>query len=133
MNLSLYKEDTQKQERGSPCFLHDATFDVIRAGTPLYYSQIETIKKELYGFAPKEIDNGLVIGTWLAEHGVTGWEGLVDDNDEDLRFSRSNARKIFLNPEYFLSLNALLIDHAYKYQSYLYDEAQEDIEQIKKN
>ena len=131
--LNLYREDKEKQERGSPCFLHEASFDVVRAGTPLYILQIEQIKKELFGFAPKEIDNGLVVATWLAEYGVTGWDGVIDEDDKDLAFNRVNARKVFLNPEYFLSLNALLIDHAFKYHNYLYDEACEDLEQIKKN
>ncbi len=134
MNLSDYKESKKKQEKGSPCYIGDggSCFDVKRIHTPEYYKQIEDIKINLYGFAPKEIDNNLVLATWLVEHGVTGWSGIEGDNG-NLRYSKSNVRKVFLNPDYFLSLNALLIQHASDYNNYLHDEIEKDIEQAKKN
>jgi hypothetical protein len=133
MNLSDYKESKAKQESGSPCYIGDggSYFDVKRIHTPEYTKQIEDIKKQEYGFAPKEIDNNLILATWLCEYGVTGWEGVIDG--EEITYSKRNARKIFLNPDYFMSLNALLIQHASDYNNYLYDEVIEDIETIKKS
>ena len=134
MNLCDYKESVEKQEKGSPCYIGDggSYFDVKRSNTAQFYSETEDIKRELYGFSSDKIDNLLILGTWLAEYGVTGWGGVSND-DEDLRYSKVNARKIFLNPDYFLSLNPLLLQHAGDYNNYLHDEVNEDIEQAKKN
>ena len=133
MNLADYKESQEKQEKGSPCYLGDGSFDVKRIHTPEYNKQIEEIKLELYGFAPKEIDNNLILAHWLCEHGVTGWDGVFGDEDEELDYSKPNARKVFLNPSMFLSLNALLISHSSDYANYLYDLVEKDIEAVKKN
>ena len=133
MRLDLYKESDSKQESGSPCYLGDGSFDVKRIHTPEYNKQIEDIRKKEYGLAPKEINTNLILATWLAEYGVTGWDGILGDNDDPVKFTRQNARKVFLNPAYFLSLNAILIQHASDYNNYLYDEAIEDVEVIKKS
>ena len=133
MRLDLFKESKDKQESGSPCYLDDGYFNVLRLHTPEYNKQIEDIKKLEYGFAPKDIDTNLVIATWLAEYGVTGWDGVLDEDDNELRFTRKNARKVFLNPAYYLSLNALLIQHASDYANYLFDDVNEDIESVKKS
>lgn len=133
MNLSNYKESKEKKESGSPCYVEDAHFDVKRINTAEYHKQIEEITKREYGFAPKEVDNNLILATWLCEHGVTGWDGVIGDDDQDLKYSKRTARKVFLNPDYFMSLNALLLHHAGNYNNYLYDEIVEDIENIKKN
>ena len=87
----------------------------------------------IYGFSPKDIDVGLILGTWLAEYGVTNWDGILDQEDNKLTYSVQNARKVFLNPSYFNSLNSQLISHGTDYANYLFDEVTKDIEQIKKN
>ena len=134
MKLSNYSEDLEKQESGSAYYLgEDGCFFVKRAGTTQYNKEIEDIKKAEYGFAPKDVDYGLIIGMWLAEHGVTGWDNILDENDNPLKFSRKNARKVFLNPAYFNSLNLLIIQHANDYNNYLHDEIEEAIESVKKN
>ena len=133
MRLDQFKESNEKQESGSPCYLGDGNFNVKRLHTPEYNKQIDAIKKNEYGFAPKDIDNNLVLATWLAEYGVTGWDGILNGDDKPLKFTRKNARKVFLNPEYFLSLNAILIQHASDYNNYLHDELIEDVEAVKKN
>jgi hypothetical protein len=133
MRLDLYKESKEKQESGSPCYLGDGSFNVKRLHTPEYNKQIDDIKKNEYGFAPKDVDTNLILATWLAEYGVTGWDGVLDSDDKSLKFTRKNARKVFLNPEYFLSLNAILIQHASDYNNYLHDEILEDVEAVKKN
>ena len=129
----MYKEDREKQEGGSPCYYGEAYFNVKRANTPDYQREIEEIKNNLYGFAPKAVDSNKILAYWLAEYGVTGWDGILDEEEKELEFSRENARGIFLNPDFFLSLNLLLIQHAGDYSKYLYDAAELDIEEIKKS
>jgi hypothetical protein len=138
MNISDFRESQDKKELGSPCYIGDegSFFNVKRIHTPEYNKQIEEIKVELYGFAPKpsDVDNNLILATWLCEFGVTGWVGVDDgENDCELRYNKVNARKVLLNPEYFLSLNPLLIQHAGNYNNYLHDVTQKDIEAIKKS
>lgn len=133
MNLNDYLEDPSKQEQGSPCYLGDGAFYVKRIHTPEYNKQIEEIKNALYGFTSKEMDQNLIIAHWLSNYGVTKWEGVNNPDDSELDFSRANARKVFLNPGQFMSLNALLITHASNYANYLMDEVEEDIKQVKKS
>ena len=134
MKLSNFEEDLEKQEKGSPYYMGiDAAFYVKRFGTNSSNKEIELIKKNLYGFSPKDMDMGLILGTWLAEYGVTNWENILGDDDVKLDFSTATSRKVFLNPSYFNSLNSQLIQHATDYSNYLKDEIQEDIEQAKKN
>ena len=132
MNISGYEEDKNKQEKGSPCHIEDGSFDVKRFNTAESNIQIEDIKKREYGFAPKEIDHNKVIAIWLVEHGVTGWDGVFDD-EKELKYSKQVARQIFLNPAYYLSLNLLLLQHASDYSNYLHDAIEKDVEAIKKS
>mgnify|MGYP003632783627 CR=1 FL=1 len=132
MKLSQYEEDTEKQEKGSPCYLYDASFDVKRSGTPIFNKEIQAIKSRLYDFAARDIDMNLIMGTWLAESGVTGWDGVLDEDDNELKYSRANAHKVFLNPAFYNSLNLLLLQHAADYNNYLHDELEKDLEAIKK-
>ncbi len=134
MNLSLFAEDTQKQESGSPCYIGDegSCFHVKRLGTEQTQKEVGDIKKALYGFAPKEIDNNLIMGHWLAEFGVTGWDE-ISDGDDMLEYSKMNALNIFTNEKYYLSLNQLLLNHATDYANYLFDETNEDVEAVKKS
>ena len=132
MNISTFEESAEKQESGSPCYIEDGHFNVKRFNTTQSTIEIEAIKKREYGFAPKDIDNNKVFALWLCEYGVTGWDGIGDD-EKDLEYSKSTARQIFLNPAYFLSLNLLLLQHASDYSNYLNDEAEEDVEAVKKS
>ncbi len=136
MNINEYREDLKKQEKGSPCYFSDSEnssyIDVRRVGTPQYKKEIEYIKKSLYTFN-EEPNWDLVQANWLAEYGVTGWDGIYDESDSLLQYSKQAAKKIFLNPEYFKTLNELLIQHGASYQNYLHDKAVEDAEVIKKN
>ena len=132
MNISNYEEDKDKQEKGAPCYIDDGYFDVKRFNTPESNIEIEAIKKKQYGFAPKDIDHNLVIAIWLCDHGVTGWSGVLD-GDKELEYSELTARKVFLNPALFLSLNLILLQHASDYTNYLNDAIEEDAEAIKKS
>lgn len=132
MNISNYEEDLMKCESGSPCHIDDGSFDVKRFNTPSSNIEIEDIKKREYGFAPKDINHNKVIAIWLCEYGVTGWDGVFDD-EKELPYSKQTARQIFLNPAYYLSLNLLLLQHASDYNNYLHDAIEEDVIAIKKN
>lgn len=133
MNLSTYAEDSAKQESGSPCHLDDSSINVKRVGTASFNGEIETIKRNLYGFAPNEVDHNLVMAHWLAEYGVTGWDGIFGDEGKELIFNKQNALSVFLNPAYHMSLNTILINHGSDYNNYLFDEIERDIEQTKKS
>lgn len=150
MKLSQYKEDLEKQEKGSPCYLYDGHFDVRRSGTPSFNKEVQEIKSRLYDFAARDIDMNLIMAHWLAEFGVTGWGGVLDEGDRveykkngklirtveirrgELEYSKKNARAIFLNPAFYNSLNLLLLQHAADYNNYLHDELEKDLEAIKK-
>ena len=134
--LSLYREDREKQGKGSPCYLYDMTFYVARLGTKESQKQIDDIKKELYGLFPKDkdINQYEIWANWLAEHGVLGWENVIEDEGgEELEFNRANCRRIFLNQEYWLSLVVALVNHASNYEHYLHDQAYEVAEELKKH
>lgn len=133
MQLSSYQEDTSKQESGSHCYIGEGYFLVRRFGTDESNKQLESIKRGLYGFAPKEIDSSLVLASWLCDYGITGWGGILDEEENELEFSVMNLRRVILNPSCYLSLNTLLINHASNYTSYLFDEVVEDVENIKKS
>lgn len=132
MQLSIFSEDQAKQEQGSPCYLDGGVFYVKRIHTAQYNKERESIKNREYGFSSREVDENLITAMWLAEHGVTNWDGILN-GDEELEFNKSNARAVFMNPSYRLSLNALLINHAANYANYLYDEIEEVIEAVKKS
>jgi len=136
MNINEYKEDLVKQEKGSPCYFstneNSSYIDIRRVGTPQYKKEIEEIKKSLYAFNDQDMDTDLILANWLVEYGVTGWSGIFDE-DKELTYSKATSRKIFLNPEYFRTVNQLLINHGTEYQNYLHDAANDDIEAIKKS
>lgn len=136
MNINEYREDLNKHEKGSPFYFSDdeksSYIDVRRVGTPQYKKEIEEIKKSIYTFNELDMDTDLILANWLVEYGVTGWGG-VFDGDTELKYSKQTSRKIFLNPEYFRTVNALLIQHGTDYQNYLHDAANDDVEAIKKN
>ena len=133
MNINEYKEDLDKQEKGSPCYFSDnegsGYIDVKRVGTAQYKKEIEQIKKSLYSFNDQDMDTDLILANWLVEYGVTGWDGVLDDKEE-LQYSKKTAKKILLNPAYFRTLNQLLINHGTDYQNYLHDAANDDVEAI---
>lgn len=135
MSLDLYREDVKKHSSGSPCYVADMTFFVCRIGTKEAQAQISEIKEKLYGLfpRPKDVNENEIFANWLAYHGVTGWENVTDDEGgQDMEFSQSFARQLFLNEAYWLSLNQVLITHAANYENFLGDQVYEDVEEIKK-
>lgn len=133
--LSLLREDHDKQGTGSPCYILDMTFYVKRIGTKEARQEIKEIREKLYGIFPKpdEVDENEIFAHWLAEYGVVNWEDVInDETDEPIPFSRSFARKLFLNEEYWLSLNQALVAHAMNYENFLHEQVYKDIEELKK-
>lgn len=135
--LDLYREDKDKQENGSPCYIGDMTFYLRRHGTPDSKRQMMEVKERLYGLSPspKEMDEWEIWAHWLAEYGVVDWELLEEDkkgNEKPLEFSRGAARDIFLNREYRYSLVPVLANFCMNYENFLFDQAQEDAEAVKK-
>ena len=134
MQLSEYRESIQLQEKGAPISVGDAIFYIKRIGTPAAQKFIKELKLSLWGpFANHaEQDANELLAHWLTEYGCTGWEGVQDESGVDLPYSQQAARKVFTNPEYYLSLNAILTNAASMYENYLHDQAEEDAEALKK-
>jgi hypothetical protein len=62
---------------------------------------------------------------------VVNWE-LKDENGKEIKFTKHNARALFLDESYFKSLNEKLFSAANAYENYLYDKAEDQKETIKK-
>ena len=133
MKLSYYQESKELQQSGAPIAVGDSGFYVRRLGTKESQEALKNIRQQLYGPFHKmaDVDNNRLYGHWLTEYGVTGWAG-VDDQDGVLEYSKEAARNIFTNPDYFLSLNDLLISAALRFENYLHDEAQADGDKLEK-
>lgn len=134
MNLNEYRESLTLHDKGAPISVGDAIFYIRRIGTPAAQRFIKELKLSLYGpFATHaEQDHNELLAHWLTEYGCTGWEGVQDESGSQLAYSKDTARKVFLNKEYWLSLNAILTNAASMYENYLHEQAEEDAEQLKK-
>jgi hypothetical protein len=137
MQLSAYREDTDKQKNGAAIPMGAAVFFVRRWGTIESESFLQKIKREVFGpFVPADEDYfPAILSHWLAEYGVTGWTGVFMDDDGKampLPYDKISARRIFLDRSYWLSLNAELFAACQNYENYLHEIAEEDAESIKK-
>jgi len=131
--LEFFREDLEKHIAGTPCYIDGACFYVARLGTKESQKQIRQIKETLYGLIPnpREFNEDEIYANWLASFGVVNWSD-VDFQSGNIEFSRQDAARVFLNEEYYLSLNKVLISHALNYENYLHDEALEEEENVKK-
>lgn len=134
MKLSEYREDLTMRKNGAPIAVSDATFYVRRFGTPESNELLKQLKQQLYGPLHKfqDGDELAVYAHWLADYGVTGWQGVYNEDETPLEYSQTAARKIFTNPEYQMSLNLVLINAATAFENYLHEEADKDLEALKK-
>lgn len=154
MLLSQFKEDSEKQQNGTPIYIGDATFFGRRFGTPESKKVLKELRDKLFGPLHKwtEQDDDILLGHWLTEYGIVNWLNVEFESEvslwqkflrfvkrdkskkiEILPYSKKAAKEIFLDEEYFLSLNNLLIRDLNNFENFLYDAAEEDIEALKKN
>lgn len=135
MLLSSFKEDTDKQKNGTPIYIGDATFFGRRFGTPESKKVLKELRDKLFGPLHKwtDQDDDILLGHWLTEYGIVNWENVLTEENEPLKYNRKTARTIFLDREYFLSLNSILLRDLNNFENFLYDAAEEDIETLKKN
>lgn len=133
MHLNTYREDLKKQKDGAPIYIGDSVFYVRRWGTPESLKVRRQLERELFSPFHKKIesDDSLLLAHWLAEYAVTNWENVYDDSGI-LEWSIDTARKVFLNPEFYLSLNQELFSFSMKYEHFLFDEVEDESEAIKK-
>jgi len=132
MNIELFAEDPVKREKGSPCYLDGmGTFYVKRVGSIPQQKEMKELKEHFYGFDDKDIDHGKLIAYWLAGGGITGWDD--DEGTKGLEFNKVNANSVFLNEDLWESANIELYNHGARYQNYLHDKKDEDVEQVKKS
>lgn len=134
MNLADYRESLSMHEKGAPVAVGSATFYSKRLGTSKANKKIKELKLALWGpFANHdEQDANELFAHLLAEYLITGWDNVYTEEGEPLLYSKENARKIFLNPEYWLSLNTILINAANYFENFLHEQAEEDAEALKK-
>lgn len=136
MRLRDFAEDQEKWASGAPIYIDAShgtiTFYVKRWGTPESEKARKDLVKALYGpmHNQSEVDANEIYAHWLAEYAVTGWENIDEDNT---KYSQRIARDVFLAPEHRLSLNQHLISQALNFENYLFDEAMEELENIKKS
>lgn len=134
MKLSEYQESLTLQKDGAPIAIGLATFYIRRVGTKESKKMIRDLQLQVFGpfHRMQEEDDILLRAHWLVEYGCASWQGLLNEDDSPLSYSQEAARKVFLNPEYYLSLNQILWLAAHNFENYLHDQAEEDLEQIKK-
>lgn len=135
MQLSDFREDEIKQRQGTPIYIGSATFYVRRWGTPEAIDKRKELMHALFGPLHKrtEMDDAELLAHWLADYGVVGWEGVKDENGELVEYSQDTARSVFLDEGMYLSLNEHLFIEASKFENYLFDQAVESAEEIKKH
>ena len=136
MPLGVYRESLELQESGAPFETEAGTFIVRRSGTEEYWKKRREIVARLYGvyLQPKPEQESVILANMLAEYTVAGWSGVYSDDGEgdEIEYSMSAAREIFLNKEYFLSLNRAIEDFSWNFTGYLHLKAEEDLESLKK-
>ncbi len=133
MDLQCFRESLDKQKDGVPIYIGDSTFICRRYGTDESNKILKELTRLLYGPFHKttQADADELFAHWLVEYGIVSWEN-VTDGEVIVEFNQNNARKIFLNPEMYMSLNRILYGDVNNFENYLYDETKEDIEDIKK-
>jgi hypothetical protein len=138
MNLRDYKEDTEKWMNGAPVKFGGAIFWIRRYSTPESNKALAAIRKRKTNpyetltkeeIAEREQE---VLAVWLVEFCVTKWRGVFDENDNELPFNKKNAAELFLNPSYYHSINQELILKSMEFDSFLFDNINKDIGEIKK-
>jgi hypothetical protein len=134
MRFSAFRESREKQLNGVAVPLGMATFYIRRWGTKDSELFLVKLRREMYGAFNDDPEYfPEIVANWLAEYGVVGWEGVMDeDTEKPLRYTAKLARQIFLDEAYWLELNAHLFNAAKNYENYLEDIAGEDSEAIKK-
>lgn len=135
MRFSAFKENVQKQRDGAAIPIGMAVFYCKRWGTRESDAFMVKLRRELYGpfVANSEEYFPELLGYWFAEYAITGWKNVFEEEKETLlNYSKDNARSIFLDESYWLSLNMELFKQCQNYENYLDEIVQEDSEEIKK-
>jgi len=135
MRFSAFKEDLQKQKNGAAIPIGVAVFYCKRWGTKESEEFLAKLRREIYGPFIANSDEYFpeLLAWWLAEYAITGWEGIFQEGgDALLKYNKDTARQIFLDPSYWLQLNAELFRESQNYERYLEEMAKEDLEELKK-
>lgn len=134
MRFNAFRECGEKQKNGVAFSIGQAAFSIRRWGTRESEKKIAELRRALFGAFSGDPDYfPELIANWLADYGVAGWVGVLDDETElPLEYSPRVAREVFLNESYWLKLNMDLFQAAQDYELFLEDLAVEDCEEIKK-
>jgi len=138
MQFGAYRESLELQEKGTP-FRAEGWADgtaiyVKRWGTKESEKHISEIRMVVDGpYGARESFFPDIVAHWLAGYGVTGWEGVYDDDGVTLLpFTKETARQVFLDDGHKLNLNMMLYGHAINGENYYEELARRDSEEIKK-
>lgn len=130
IHIKQYRENCKAWDEGTWVQAEHAdgwNFQIRRVGTPQAHSEMKEIRLSLYGPMPKDEYEPEIIAHWLAKYGVTDWE-----NDQDIPYSKANALTLFVNQEYWMSLNLELYNLAANFKVFLDEYTKEDMEPLKK-
>lgn len=124
------------QQKGAPFVTEGGTFYVRRSGTDEFFKFRREIAARLFGvyLQPKPECETKILAHMLSEYLVTGWDDVYDDDGQGelVPYSIENARYVFLDKRYFLSLNSLINEFSWNFTNYLHLQAEEDLEALKK-
>lgn len=106
MKLKELKVNTELQGAGVPVEIVPGIVATVRSTATTEY---QNRRNRLLRQFSKYIAAGMAIpaektdeitATLMAEYLVTGWQGVTDDDDKPIPFSRDNAFKLFRDPAY---------------------------------
>ena len=131
VQIPQYRESEKLKQEGT--WVHAASadgwsFKIRRIGTTEWLKARKDATRHLYGLFPQtDIDEDKITAHILADEWITDWQSPEFD------FTRENARKLFLNPEYWNSLNNELVIRAVNFEHYLKELADDDDKALKKD
>lgn len=134
-SFDSYRECPKKREQGAPYYLDDnSVMYVARIESMEAQAQIQEIRDQIYGAFPnpKEIDLYRIWARWLGEYGITNWKGIKGEDGEEIPFSRAACREALSDESLRYSLVKNLIEFSSDYSVYLKEQAEEDLEAVKK-
>lgn len=137
--LNDYQESIEAREKGVRYYIASgACFFIRRGGMAAWQQALKDATDEVLGasysfdYIDKHADEKIMCKA-VANHLVSGWEGLKDEKGVELPYSLSTARNIFEAESLpYYSLVVELVNAAHEHTRYLKSLIDEDADYIKK-
>lgn len=132
---SLFLQDVQLMDDGVWIDIASGSFKIRRWGTKQSDKIFHRLRMVEFGEKLPRFssETEMLYGIWLAEYGVIDWKNVCDKQNNEIEYSIQQARAIFTNPGYQSSLVTILFNEAQNYTNFLYQQADEDVEQLKES